>query len=165
MNNYKPHFLILILVVIMIFGACSGNCNTPIPQEATVPPDMVDHYTHYLEAAKSDWYTAVNDYCHYEMQDRKAMAEISKMYIQEYEISTWAKITDQLWVVNATLIDVAHPEGVEVTNFVGVIDDQYYVMTGVDQVPLSLKGNADIETYRPIGDDIISPEDILGPIG
>lgn len=165
MNRYKTHFSILLLAVIIVLSACSQDPTINPPQESTVPPDMVEHYINYLETAKSDWYAAVNYYCHFEMQDRKAMAEISKTYIQNYEISTWEMISDKLWVVHTTIVDIAHPEGVVAANFVGVIDNQYYVMTGVDQVPESLKGDANIESYRPTGDDIVAPEDVLGPIG
>lgn len=165
MNQHNMRFLIIFVAVTMVLGACSQDTELNPSQEPTVPPDMVEHYINYLETAKYDWHAAINDFCHFELQDRKAMAEISKTYIQDYEILTWERISDRLWVVNTTIVDAAHPEGVIATNFVGIIDDQYYVMTGVDQVPNSLKENADIESYRPTGDNIVDPEDVLGPIG
>lgn len=126
-----------------------------------VPDNIQSLYINYLDTCKTDRRVAVENFCHYEDLNHKAMALESVDYIQSYEVQNWEKITDELWVVTTFIKDRSFPTGNTVINFVGKVGDEYWVMTHVNQVPDELKKHIqDIGKYTPTGVDIIDDFDL-----
>ena len=56
------------------------------------------------------------------------------------------------------------PNGVTCKNYIGIIDGKYYVMPNIIHVPAGLKEGIEIEPYEPHGEDLVDPDDVIGPI-
>lgn len=142
-----------LMFLLMALGVLSGCTHNEVPKQA----EQV--YTSYLETDKTDSYLAVKDYCHYEMKNREEMAAKSTDHIVDYRILEWCKLSDELWAVTAEISTTYQPQMRTVTNFVGIIDGEYRVMTGYRQIPQELKEGIDMSAYIP--EDEILEEDLL----
>ena len=126
-----------------------------------IPTEVEVLYVNYLEAISSDYSKAVDEYCHFEIPESEELTRQATDYVINYKITTWERLSDNLWAVNASLITVFSPEGKNITNFIGLIDDRYYVMTSIRQIPNSLKETVDFTPYISTDPNVITFEDIV----
>lgn len=106
------------------------------------------YYTEYLELAMNDRKSSIINYHHYEIPLAKEMALASsnnKLY--SYEILSIERLSNQLWAFTVFMVTDIMRDGATVTNFVGEIEGNYYVMTSVYQIPDSLQSGLDLGKY------------------
>ncbi len=166
--------LSILLVLAVLLSACAGEpepttipttvpTTTPMLDAADVPLSVKEFYIEFLEVAKTDRYTATMEYCHFEDRNKRDLTAAAPN-LMEYEIIDWECLSNNLWAVEVKQTDVIYPHGCYGMNYIGKIDGKYYVMIGIGQIPSSLSVGVNIEPYEPWGEDIVDPNDIIGPI-
>lgn len=144
--------------------ACSiVICIVFIYSGASVPNEVEQLYINYMETIKADYATAVNEYCYFEVPIIKELIAESTEYITEYKILEWNQLNDQLWVVKTFFKTAYIPDGDIMYNFVGNIDEKYYVILNSYLVPPQLQGNLDLSVYLP--PDVVPYENVVGLLG
>lgn len=143
------------LLLALALSACAAPSAEQQEQEAQAI------YQAFLETCKTDQAAALEQYCHYEYDWIREIAMESLDPLTSYEIQSWERINDCLWAASIYAESRGWPEGFIAMQFVGIIDGEYKVMTGVNQVPESLGENLDREQYRPTGENIVDPEDVI----
>lgn len=149
----------LYIIVCLIIVICIVFANS----STTVPDEVKQLYIDYMETIKSDYEKAVNEYCYFEVPIIEELTKQSTEYITEYEILSWQKLSDHLWVVNTFFKTEYIPNGETMFNFIGVIEGKYYVMLNAYQVPVQLRENIDLSQYIP--PNVIPYEDVVGLLG
>ena len=105
--------------------------------------------------------SAVEDYCHFENSWLRSETMHSEDYVTNYEIEYIEQLNKKLWVAKTWVVTVQHPDGRYIVNFIGLIDNKYYIMTGSYQVPKNLLKGCNLDKYQLIGPDIITSDDII----
>lgn len=170
------------IVLLMLFayavcfwlGACSRKADTAdtnvtdiamttqcSEDKTEIPEDIQAFYMDYLEAAKKDWKTAVDRYCHYEDEEKKLLA-YDGLPLVDCEIIAWRKLSDQLWEVETGVREAGRPNMIYGFNYIGIIEGRFYVMPNYYQIPAFLKDGVALEYKPPYGPSVVDPEDIVG---
>lgn len=147
------------LIFILVFFVCICACQATQPAQK----DAQTFYIEYLEALKCDPQAGM-EYRHYEDPEAKELAIAHTQKLLDYEIIRMEKLSDNLWEVILFSKTEEFSEGVYGANYIGIIDDQYYVMTSSRQIPESLKEGIEIEPFAPSGPSIIGSGDVIAPI-
>lgn len=144
MRFKSTYFIMLWALVFCILGGCANQ------------KDPRDVYEDYLAAAMTSCANATAKYCHYEREQYRQMSEESTDYFTGYEIQSWEQLSDELWVANLRFTCIYAGEAViDATNFVGIIDGEYYVMTSIEEVPVDLLADVDIDEYTSPAEIIV----------
>lgn len=153
---------LLCIVMVFILTSCAQD-KMQVGTQEEIPKAVQDFYIEYMDMSTKDPFTATHEYCHFESTE---MLELSASCppLVSYEIISWEKLSDELWAVKICAVEEHIPNGIYCVNYVGIIDDRYYVMGNEDEIPSALKEGINITPYEPSGPDIISPDDIIGPI-
>lgn len=165
MKNFFYILATICILTVFTFSGCTGNTSPSDIQalEGEIPVEIKDFYIDFLEKAKTDRYTAVYSYCHFESSERMEMTA-SAPNLTKYEIVGWKKLSDELWEVEVVLTDEIFPSGCHGVNYVGIIDRNYHVMTGINQIPPTLKEGVQIEPLSPSGNEIVNQDEIIDSI-
>lgn len=145
MRNRRKASLVIILIVLLIIL----SANFLYPKKEEVPEEVQKTYVNYLETIKYDYAKAANEFCHFEMPAVKKMIEQSDDYITNYRILRWEALNEELWVVKTAFQTLLSPEESTMYNFIGKIDEEYYVMVNSYQVPSQLHKNFNPLHYFP----------------
>lgn len=126
-----------------------------------VPPSAKAVYLDYLEAIKSDFVRASDEYCHFETPTIKKLVIQSNDYLKSYHIISWEKLGKKLWAVNVS-IESTYTGTDTFFNFIGLIDGKWYVMLNPSQIPAFLLKDTDITPYLTTGENIVPYEAVIG---
>lgn len=132
-----------------------------IMESKKIPPEAEAVYLDYLEAIKSDFARASDEYCHFEMPTIKKLVMLSNDYLKSYHITRWEKLGENLWAVNVS-IESTYTGIDTIYNFVGFIGGKWRVMLNPSQVPAYLLKDVDITPYLPTGENIVPYEAVIG---
>lgn len=132
--------LVILLLLITLLGGCGQEVS---PQEKI--------YRDYLDACKVSTGSAVQEYCHYEIEAYFNDMIKNTAKVHSYDILEFKQLSDKLWVVKANIAWDMKPEGETVYNFVGEIDGEYKVMPSDIHVPIELKNGIDLSAYENPG--------------
>ncbi len=150
--------LCMIIVVLSIVTALIIGL---LPHQKEIPAKVTDTYISFLEAVRYDYVFAVEEYCHFENSWLRSEAMHSEDYVTSYEIEYIEPLNERLWVAKTWVVTALYPEGRYIINFIGLIENEYYVMTGSYQVPEKLLKGCNLDKYQLTGPDIITSDDIV----
>lgn len=131
------------------------------PGLGEVPEEVKAFLIRYFEAFKTDLAEAAS-YRYFADPDGRQRMEESMDYLVEYEILSWEKMSDDLWLATVNLRCQSDKNSRISYQFVGRIDGAYYILTAyaLDHTE-QLKGDLDISPYLPTGENILYPDEIL----
>ena len=152
----RLHFVVLCLCFIITFIIVVF-----LPHHEEIPEQVTDTYIGFLETVKCDYASAVEDYCHFENSWLRSETMHSEDYVTNYEIEYIEQLNKKLWVAKTWVVTVQHPDGRYIVNFIGLIDNKYYIMTGSYQVPKNLLKGCNLDKYQLTGPDIITSDDLI----
>ena len=119
-------------------------------------------YIAYLEASKIS-VEELMPYCHYEHEILRGYAsEVGeRQLVGEYQILDKNKINDDLYAFKT---NITTKNGEENTgyNFVGKIDEKYFVMVNYFEVPEYLQEGLNTDDYTYYKENTLPIEDIIG---
>ena len=125
----------------------------------TVPRNISLFYNDFLEAFSKGTFDDIDPYLHFEVSLDHEMTEANFTNLLKYEILSWEKLSDNLWLATTYAETDQVPSGFNCNHFVGYIEKQLYVMIGAYQVPEAL---LDYETRRRfISDKDITADEII----
>lgn len=147
-ENMRLKLTSLIVLLIFTVSVIAGCTEEKGPREI---------YEDYLAVAMTSCADAATKYCHYERAQYRQMAADTTDYFKSYEIYTWEQLSDSLWVAELRFTCLyAGEEVIHATNFVGVIDGAYYVMTSIEEVPAYLLADVDVCEYTSATEMIVT---------
>lgn len=159
----KAKYLIASLLVVfagVLSGCTSVNENS---EQSLTEVDFdeqcaEEYFVSYMEACKTEESADTIKYIHFEKDDNRQAYIDSGEYsmIDEYEIESIEQINDNLFAITFTASTQMQPDiSRTYFNFVGNIDNQIYVMTGVNEIPESISENLDKSEFVYSDPDII----------
>ncbi len=155
--------LFIIAVCILFVVLFHSNTNTSeLPEEASLVLE------NYMEEYKKGTPYAV-EYAHFENEF------IREAYIQsgdkmlDYNIESIEKINEYLYALTIlikTEQSILHQgdEYARAYNFMALIDDRWYFLNGVDNIPMNIQTNLDYSQYEYYHEDIVPVEDVTGVV-
>ena len=114
-----------------------------------VPAEIADTYGGFLEAFSSGEYEDIDPYLHYENPEYRQMNLENFHNIQSYQIQSWKKLNDQLWVAKASVQLVGDTDWTQCYHFVGWLDGRIQIMLGPQNVPSELADGLDLSGFVP----------------
>lgn len=126
------------------------------------PPDIViETYDNFSEAFSSGTFNDIDPYIHTESDVSRAITKDAFVNVHN-EVLKWERIHSKLWVATVFGTSELYPNGEIIYHFVGMINNQWYVMLNVWQIPPSLQDNTDLSKY--IRDNDLPPDTTVFPI-
>jgi len=160
--NKRLIYLIAPLVLICLFiTSCAENQNTP---NFDVPVEVLAAYENYMNAFKIGSEEAVK-YAHIENDFIRETLLMTEDRLIEYKIESTEMINEKLYAfislgkTTNTMLD--SDDFQRAYNFVGLIDDKWYFMINVRDVPAELRENLDESRYIITGENIVDFEDVI----
>ena len=121
----------------------------------SLPDDVKTVVSDYLDAYEEGVATSVN-YMHFENDsDREAYLNTNDT-LESYDFISWEKINDDLYSIilevtttqRSLIMEGADGNAqIEVFNFVGRINGQWYYINNVVNIPTSIQENLDVDDY------------------
>lgn len=102
-------------------------------------------FREYMEAFKNGT-KAASPYRYFPTDERRAFFEESPGYIVSYEILHSEQINDRLTAVTFSYVN-NRDKHLEWTSFVAKMDDKYYVIANLRDVPEEFSENLDVDSY------------------
>lgn len=161
MRIRKFRCIFVFMAILFLFAACSKD---PATREVEA------FYKNYIKCSIQDRATAIETYVHYEDQFLyyAALAD-AEVPVYTFELKAVDKLSDSLWLVTAFIASDYVPEGHQIYNYVGIVDDEYRVMVNDLQIPEALKKDIDLTQYIPSDripyEDLFLPEEYFASIG
>ncbi|MEG2383137.1 MAG: hypothetical protein RSB39_06070 [Oscillospiraceae bacterium] len=137
----------LVIFAISAFVFMTSCSKTEKNNDLEVPNEVIAVVDTYMDAYKIGAEESVN-YAHFESEFRRQAYVNSKDRIFDYAIESCEKINDYLFaftILLQTKQDADHY--LRVYNFVAKIDDTWYYINGVGNIPSELKTGLDEEKY------------------
>ncbi len=97
----KPRNTLITLIACVLVAILAVGCTFTGPAERKAPAEMESVYLSYLEASKTEWSAAAEQYCHFENPAYQAyiLENPQIKRIDDYEILRWEKVHEDLWAV------------------------------------------------------------------
>lgn len=117
-----------------------------------------EFFVNYMKACETEESPDTVKYIHFEQDINRQAYIASGKYsmIDEYAIDSIKQINENLFAITFTASTQMQPDiSRTYFNFVGNIDDQIYVMTGVNEIPESISDNLDKSEFVYSDPDII----------
>ena len=166
----KVAICFLVFLICLSAVACTRQGNTiPGTSEHTEPGAMnnllpiqlaVNIYVSFFEGTKSTPRDAIDEYCHYELNEYYYLDMEHCTKTLEYEIVSIKQLSNQLWSIEVFVKNEQIKLGQYAMQYVGVVDGEYKVMLSSKQIPPDLKEGIEIEDYEAHGPGIIDPGDV-----
>lgn len=152
--------ILLILIVCIIGGLAVRQHGEPkIPDEVSI---LVENY---MDAYKKGTQYSV-EYAHFEDEFIKLAYITAGDKLLDYKIESSEKINDNLYaftIMVKTEQSTFYSGDVydKAYNFVGYIDDRWYFLNGVSNIPSGIRDNLDVSKYTYEDEHIVDRNDIV----
>ena len=136
--------------------------------EPDIPDEVAELVETYMDAYKKGTEESAA-YAHFESDFvRSAYIESGDRLI-DYKLESTEKINDNLYSVTLLVksessIMYFGDEYQRVYNFTARIENEWYYINGVSNIPPALQENLDVNKYTYEGENIVDPDDIVGKI-
>jgi len=114
-----------------------------------VPTEIADTYNDFLEVFSSGTCEDTDLYLHYENPEYRQMNLENFHNLQAYQIRSFQKLNDQLWVAKTSVQFVGDPDWSLCYHFVGWLDGRIQIMLGPHNVPPELADGLDLSGFVP----------------
>jgi len=132
-----------------------------------IPKEVQTVVENYMNAYKIGTDKSV-EYAHFEEDFIREAYIAANDKLIDYIVESADKINDKLYqftiLIESTQTHYLSDGYLRVYNFVGLVNDKWYFINGVSNIPKTIKDNLDESKYKYEGDDIVSPDDIIGRI-
>ena len=165
MKHKLPYILIVVYTVILSVVVCTFSLSSAKSRTISFIPDDVTNFLYaYLDTCMTHPEKA-GDYVHFESEVEAEAFSRSSKKILDYEILGAQKINANLYVftLNLTKMHDTYPKRYY---FVGMIDDELYLMVNVGNIPKVLQENFCEEDFMLSSEDLngamlISPDSVI----
>ena len=136
--------------------------------EPDIPDEVAELVETYMDAYKKGTEESAA-YAHFESDFvRSAYIESGDRLI-DYKLESTEKINDNLYSVTLLVKSESSvmyfgDEYQRVYNFTARIENEWYYINGVSDIPPALQENLDVNKYTYEGENIVDPDDIVGKI-
>lgn len=136
--------------------------------EPDIPDEVAELVETYMDAYKKGTEESAA-YAHFESDFvRSAYIESGDRLI-DYKLESTEKINDNLYSVTLLVKSESSvmyfgDEYQRVYNFAARIENEWYYINGVSDIPPALQENLDVNKYTYEGENIVDPDDIVGKI-
>lgn len=161
MNKAKYLIVSLFVVFASVLSGCTSvneNSEQSLTKVDFDEQSAEEYFVNYMEACETEESTDTVKYLHFE-QDVNRQAYIDSgeySMIAEYEIESIKQINENLFAITFTASTQMQPDiSRTYFNFVGNIDNQIYVMTGVNEIPENISESLDKSEFVYSDPDII----------
>ena len=160
----KAISFILAVVLTVFFAACSSN-NADKDGDTVIPEEVLTLVEDYMNAYKIGTDKSV-EYVHFEMDFIREAYIATNDKLIDYSIESTEKINDNLYgftILGKTEKTIFHSGDVynRAYNFVAFIDDSWYFINGVVNIPEIFKENFDETKYIYENVDVVNPKDVI----
>ena len=175
----RVHLFLLGLTLALLLVGCAASpaepSQPPAPAESTqpmetdgVPDEVVSLVEQYMNAYKNGTGESV-DYMHFESEFIRSAYIDSGDKLIDYQIEDAEKINDDLYCFTLLMksqssVFQSGDEYQRVFNFAARIENEWYYINGVSNIPPAIQENLDVSKYTYTGENIVDPDDIIGKI-
>ena len=156
-----PMLLVLIVCIIGFFTMHHRS-------EPTIPDEVSTLVKNYMDAYKNGTEYSV-EYAHFEDEFKRSAYITTGDKLLDYKIESADKINDNLYALTIlvkTEQSTFYSGDVfeRAYNFVAQIDDGWYFLNGVSNIPSDIQDNLDVSEYTYDDENIVDRDDIVGII-
>ena len=139
-----------------------------IQNKDTIPDEVSSLVEDYMEAYKKGTKEAI-EYIYFEDDFKREAYLASSDKLLDYEVESIEKINENLYaltiLVKTELTTFYSGDTYDqVYNFVAHIDDKWYFLNGVSNIPEEIRDNLDIDQYTYNDENIVDSNDIIDKI-
>lgn len=158
---YKTRRVILVCCMMAVFLLCLlAGCH----KEPNEDDKAFLFYQQYRVELNQDPVAAIEKYKYYDDPIALQLAlDNAQAAVEEYEILSFKKLCDKLWVVEVSVSNLRYPDIREYVNFIAEIDGKLRVVGNVYMLPDEFKEHIHVDDYTI--PDRVPIEDIVGKIG
>ena len=158
----------LAISICVVLSLCITACSPSEKQgEAEIPKEVQTLVDDYMTAYKIGNKELV-EYAHFEEDFIREAFIAADDKLIDYKIESTEKINDNLYQftisIKTTQTQYHSDDFVRVYNFVAFINDRWYFINGVTNIPDTHKENLDESKYVYEDENIVDREDVLGEI-
>ena len=166
----QVHLFFLGPVLALFLTGCAALPAEPsqTPEATDIPDEVMSLVEQYMDAYKSGTAESVA-YMHFESEFIRSAYIDSGDKLIDYKLESTEKINDNLYSVTLLVksessIMYFGDEYQRVYNFTARIENEWYYINGVSNIPPALQENLDVNKYTYEGENIVDPDDIVGKI-
>lgn len=138
----KQRTLILFVIMCIFLVSCSAK-----QTEDDLPDEVLSLVETYMDACKISADEAIQ-YIHFESEFTRETYLISGVKLLDYKVNKTEKINDNLYALTVLVKTTATGDDfLRVYNFAALIDEKWFYINGVGNIPLNLKDDFDEEKY------------------
>lgn len=166
----QVHLFFLGPVLALFLTGCAALPAEPsqTPEATDILDEVMSLVEQYMDAYKSGTAESVA-YMHFESEFIRSAYIDSGDKLIDYKLESTEKINDNLYSVTLLVksessIMYFGNEYQRVYNFTARIENEWYYINGVSNIPPALQENLDVSKYTYEGENIVDPDDIVGKI-
>jgi len=156
-DEMNRRIIILLISICFLVTSCAESQHTP---DLDVPAEVLEVFENFMNAFKIGTPEAIN-YVYIEDDFIREAFLISGNRILDYKIENVEMINDKLYAFGILLKLEWYVDFQSGYYFVGLINDNWYLMINVRDVPTELRENLDESRYIRTGEDIVDVEDVI----
>ena len=163
MNKKWTVLISLCFVFVIVFVSMAQQ-----KRNVTIPDDVATLVQDYMNAYKNGTAESAN-YIYFEDEFKKSAYITAADKLLDYKLESAEKINDNLYAL-VVLVKTEHSTFYSgdvydrVYNFAARIDDNWYYLNGVANIPADLQENLDKSKYTYSDENIVAPGDIVDAI-